>query len=105
MSSETMITGVRGRRIWDSRGRPTVEVDVTLANGTMGRGVAPAGASRGSREAIDLRDGGDAFGGYGVRRALDNIERIIGPLLLGRDAIDQAGIDRALIGADGTAQK
>lgn len=100
-----MITGVHGRRIWDSRGRPTVEVDVRLANGTMGRGVAPAGASRGSREAIDLRDGGDTLGGFGVARALENIERVIGPLLLGRDAIDQCAIDRAIIDADGTAQK
>jgi enolase len=105
MSIETMITAVRGRRIWDSRGRPTVEVDVRLANGTMGRGVAPAGASRGTREAIDLRDGDPALGGFGVARALANIETVIGPLLMGRNAIDQEAIDRALIDADGTAQK
>ena len=102
---DTTISAVRGRRVWDSRGRPTVEVDVHLANGAMGRGVAPAGASRGSREAIDLRDGGDAFGGYGVGRALDNIGRLIAPLLVGRDASDQVGIDRAMIEADGTPQK
>lgn len=103
--TDTMITALRGRRIWDSRGRPTVEVDVHLANGVMGRGVAPAGASRGSREAIDLRDGGSALGGLDVCRALENVELIIAPLLLGRDALDQEGIDRALIHADGTAQK
>ena len=103
--TDAMITALRGRRIWDSRGRPTVEVDVHLASGVIGRGVAPAGASRGSREAIDLRDGGSALGGLDVRRALENVERIIAPLLLGRDALDQQGIDRALIDADGTAQK
>ena len=103
--TDTMITAVRGRRIWDSRGRPTVEVDVHLANGVMGRGVAPAGASRGSREAIDLRDGGSALGGLDVRHALHNVERVIAPLLLGRNALGQDAIDRALIDADGTAQK
>ena len=102
---DTMITAVHGRRIWDSRGRPTVEVDVDLACGAMGRGVAPAGASRGTREAIDLRDGGKRLGGFDVRRALLNIERTIAPLLLGRDAADQPAIDRALIDADATPMK
>jgi enolase len=67
----TAIKSVTGRRIWDSRGNPTVEVDVHLENGKMGRGIAPAGASRGTREAIDLRDGTDALRGKGVQKALD----------------------------------
>ena len=61
--SKTQIVGVKGRRVWDSRGRPTVEVDVTLKCGAMGRAIAPAGASRGRAEAVDLRDGEEAFGG------------------------------------------
>ncbi|MCW8951371.1 MAG: phosphopyruvate hydratase, partial [Rhodospirillales bacterium] len=64
--SETAIRSVKGRRIWDSRGRPTVEVDVVLEGGGMGRAIAPAGASTGSGEAVDLRDGGKPFGGYDV---------------------------------------
>ena len=64
---DTTITSVNGRRVWDSRGRPTVEAEVRLACGALGRAIAPAGASRGSREAIDLRDGGDALGGMDVR--------------------------------------
>jgi enolase len=94
-----------GRRIWDSRGRPTVEVDVTLASGALGRGIAPAGASRGTREAIDLRDGGSALGGFGVTRAVANVNGEIAKALLGRDATDQAGCDRALIELDGTPNK
>ncbi|MEO8855973.1 MAG: phosphopyruvate hydratase [Burkholderiaceae bacterium] len=99
----TKILSIRGFRIWDSRGRPTVEAEVTLANGIVARGLAPAGASRGSHEAIDLRDGGSAHGGFDVMRAVDNIERLIAPALLGRDAMDQAGIDRTLIALDGSA--
>lgn len=64
--TDTTITTVRGRRVWDSRGRPTVEVEVQLATGVLGRAIAPAGASRGSNEAVDLRDGGTEFGGMGV---------------------------------------
>ena len=67
---DSSIADVAGRRVWDSRGRPTVEVTVTLADGAEGRAIAPAGASTGSGEAVDLRDGGDSFGGYDVRRAL-----------------------------------
>ena len=64
------IASLTGRQLWDSRGRPTVEAEVTLASGAVGRAIAPAGASRGAHEAIDLRDGGTAFGGYGVNRAV-----------------------------------
>lgn len=103
--SDTAITKLKGRRVWDSRGRPTVEVDITLADGSVGRGVAPAGASRGSREALDLRDGGDRLGGFGVDKALRAIETEIAPALIGLDATVQAGIDAKLIALDGTPLK
>jgi enolase len=103
--SNARIAAITPRRIWDSRGRPTVEVDVRLAGGAFGRGVAPAGASRGSREAIELRDGGSALGGYGVEQAIRGLRDEIAPALVGRDATDQGAIDRRLIELDGTAQK
>ena len=99
------IEHVLARRIWDSRGRPTVEVEVVNADGSCGTGIAPAGASRGSREAVELRDGGDRFGGRDVQQALRGIEREIAPALRGRDAADQAGIDGMLIALDGTPDK
>ncbi len=98
----TEISAVRGRRIWDSRGRPTVEVDIELAGGARGRGMAPAGASRGRFEAIDLRDGGAALGGFGVAQAVANVNDTIAPALLGLDATDQETIDGALEALDGT---
>ena len=73
------------RRIWDSRGRPTVEVEVVNEDGTSGRGIAPAGASMGTREAVELRDGGPRFKGLDVQRALEGIAREIAPALAGRD--------------------
>ena len=99
------IKHVVARRIWDSRGRPTVEVEITNEDGTSGLGFAPAGASRGTREAVELRDGGVAFKGLDVQAALRGIEREIAPLLVGRDVEDQAGIDAALIALDGTPNK
>jgi enolase len=101
----TTISNVRGRRVWDSRGRPTVEAEVTLADGTRARAIAPAGASTGSAEALDLRDGGAAFGGLDVQRALAAVNGEIGAALAGRDVTDQAGIDAALIALDGTPDK
>jgi len=101
----TLINTVLARRIWDSRGRPTVEVDVTLANGVRGRGVAPAGASRGSREAVDLRDGGKALGGFGVQAAIGNVNGAIAARIRGMDAMDQVAVDEALIALDGTPTK
>ena len=101
----TRIVRVRGRRVWDSRGRPTVEADVELAGGALGRAIAPAGASRGSREAVDLRDGGAPFGGFGVARALAAINGPLDAALRRLDAADQAAVDAALIAADGTPQK
>jgi enolase len=103
--SATEIMRVHGRRVWDSRGRPTVEAEVTLAGGAVGRAIAPAGASTGSGEAIDLRDGGAAFGGYDVTRAVGNVSGKIARALRGRGAADQAGIDGTLIGLDGTENK
>ncbi len=101
----TRITEVRARRIWDSRGRPTVEVEVALADGSIGRGIAPAGASTGSHEAVELRDGGDAFGGFGVDKAVAHVAREIGPALLGLDAREQRRADDVLIALDGTPNK
>ncbi len=103
--SDTTIRSVTGRRVWDSRGRPTIEVEVALAGGARGRAIAPAGASRGSAEAIDLRDGGDAFGGRDVATAVTNANGEIGAALSGTDAIDQAEADRILVDLDGTADK
>jgi enolase len=101
----TRIQSLQARRIWDSRGRPTVEVDVHLDDGTMGRGIAPAGASTGSNEAIELRDGGAHFGGYDVQKALANVTREIAPAIIGHDALDQRGVDDTLIALDGTSNK
>ena len=103
--SATTITSVHGRRVWDSRGRPTVEAEVRLAGGAYGRAIAPAGASTGTGEAIDLRDGGTAFGGLDVRRAQANISGEIAGALQGTDAVDQTAVDRILLALDGTANK
>ena len=101
----TSIRTLHARRIWDSRGRPTVEVDVILDDGTLGRGIAPAGASTGTHEAVELRDGGSEQGGYGVSRAIASVNREIGPALTGKDAMDQRSIDDTLIALDGTQNK
>jgi enolase len=103
--SDTTITGVHGRRVWDSRGRPTVEAEIRLAGGIIGRAIAPAGASTGSGEAIELRDGGTRLGGRDVRRAVAAVNGEIARALIGRDAADQAGLDQGLIELDGTPQK
>ena len=99
------IRSVRGRRVWDSRGRPTVEAEVTLEDGTIARAIAPAGASTGSAEAVDLRDGGAAFGGLDVQRALTAVNGEISTAMAGRSVLDQAGNDAALIALDGTPNK
>ena len=103
--TDTTITRVHGRRVWDSRGRPTVEVEVHVGGGAIGRAIVPAGASRGSNEAVDLRDGGPAFGGLGVAKAVANINTEISRVLSGRDASRQAEIDDELIACDGTPNK
>ena len=103
--STTEIISVRGRRVWDSRGRPTVEAEVTLAGGALGRAIAPAGASTGSGEAVDLRDGGSRFGGADVMMAVGNVNGEIARILRGCDARDQKSIDDVLIALDGTPNK
>src|SRR5438067_1767357 len=103
--SDTRIAGLQGRRVWDSRGRPTVEAEVRLIGDAVGRAIAPAGASTGSGEAIELRDGGTRLGGRDVQRAVAAINGEIAAALTGQDAADQAAIDRVLIALDGTPQK
>ena len=99
------IATVLARQLWDSRGRPTVEAEVRLEGGAIGRAIAPAGATRGAHEAVDLRDGGAAFGGMGVAKAVANVAAEIAPALTGMDARAQAAIDRTLVALDGTANK
>ena len=99
------ITSIRGRRVWDSRGNPTVEVDVVLESGAVGRAIAPAGASRGKREAIDLRDGGGRVGGFDVSKAVGSVNGAIAGALVGHDVADQSAIDNLLIQLDGTDNK
>jgi enolase len=99
------IRAVVGRRILDSRGNPTVEVDVSLAEGGHGRAAVPSGASTGEFEAVELRDGGDAWAGKGVERAVANVNGEIAKAVTGLEATDQAAVDRALIELDGTPNK
>jgi enolase len=101
----TAITGVTGRRVWDSRGRPTVEVEIALAGGARGRAIAPAGASRGAHEAVDLRDGGTRLGGLEVSGAVANVNGPIARALAGMDAREQRAVDAALVALDGTPTK
>jgi enolase len=100
--TDSTIVRVYGRRVWDSRGRPTVEVEVQLESGVRGRAIAPAGASRGSREPIEMRDGDRALGGMGVARALSGINTEIAGILIGRSALRQEEIDDDLVTLDGT---
>lgn len=103
--SDTTILAVTGRRVWDSRGRATVEAEIALAGGAIGRAIAPAGASMGTGEAVDLRDGGTAQGGLDVTRAVGHVTGSIAQALRGVDAADQAGLDKVLIDLDGTPNK
>jgi enolase len=99
------IEEIVAREILDSRGNPTVEVECVLQGGGAGRAAVPSGASTGSREALELRDGGKRYGGKGVRKAVAGVHDEIAPRILGMDARDQARIDRALIDLDGTEDK
>ncbi len=101
----TKIVDIRAREILDSRGNPTVEADVHLAGGAFGRAAVPSGASTGALEAIELRDGGDRFGGKGVSQAVDNVRDVITPQLLGTDATRQEQIDQIMLDLDGTPNK
>src|SRR6266850_841205 len=96
------IVEIKAREILDSRGNPTVEVDVALESGARGRAAVPSGASTGTREALELRDGDrKRYLGKGVRNAVANVHKVLALALLGRDAADQAGIDRTMIELDG----
>jgi len=102
----TEIVDVKARQIMDSRGNPTVEVDVYVACGAVGRAAVPSGASTGKREALELRDKrSKAFGGKGVTRAVKNVQTVIAPAILGMDAADQIALDNHMIQLDGTANK
>ncbi len=102
----TMIAEVVGREVLDSRGNPTVEVDVRLEDGAVGRAIVPSGASTGAHEAVELRDGDKGrYGGKGVQKAVENVNRAIAEELVGLSAVDQVGIDRILIDLDGSPNK
>jgi len=102
----SIIESIEAREILDSRGNPTVEVDVILEDGSMGRAAVPSGASTGVHEAIELRDGDkNRFGGKGVLKAVENVNEVIAPELEGMDALDQVAIDHAMIALDGTPNK
>ncbi|HVC87876.1 MAG TPA: phosphopyruvate hydratase [Gaiellaceae bacterium] len=101
----TRIVHVQGRQVLDSRGNPTVEVDVRLDSGAFGRAIVPSGASTGVHEAVELRDGGAEWGGKGVSQAVGNVNGELAAAVHGRDATDQEGLDRALIDLDGTPNK
>ena len=101
----TSIRKVKAREILDSRGNPTVEVELTIEAGITGLAGVPSGASTGEFEAMELRDGGKRYLGKGVRKAVDNVNSIIGPAILGLDAADQINLDRTLIELDGTPNK
>ncbi len=103
--SDSSIASVHGRQILDSRGNPTVEVEVTLAGGAVGRAAVPSGASTGVHEAVELRDGGPEWGGKGVTKAVANVGGEIAGAVAGLDATDQAALDRRLVELDGTPNK
>ncbi|HET9344212.1 MAG TPA: phosphopyruvate hydratase [Candidatus Limnocylindrales bacterium] len=106
MSTNTIIELVDAREILDSRGNPTVEVDVVLGDGSVGRAAVPSGASTGAHEAVELRDGDkERFGGKGVLTAIANVTDTIAPAIYGLDAADQAGLDQVLVELDGTPNK
>src|SRR5438045_556940 len=102
----TAIIDIQGREILDSRGNPTVEVDVALDDGSFGRAAVPSGASTGAHEAVELRDDDPGrYGGKGVRRAVDNVVSVIAPAVMDLDALDQRAIDLAMADLDGRASK
>ncbi len=102
----TIISDVYARQVLDSRGNPTVEVEIYLESGVMGRAIVPSGASTGAHEAVELRDGDkEVYLGKGVLKAVENVNEVIAPELIGFDARDQVGIDQLLIELDGTPNK
>ncbi len=101
----THIESVQARQVLDSRGNPTIEAVLTLKGGITGRAMVPSGASTGTREAVELRDGAAAFGGLGVERAIRNVREQLAPLVIGMDPREQAQLDQAMIDLDGTSDK
>jgi len=101
----TDIIAVNGREILDSRGNPTIEVEVVLSSGNFGRAIVPSGASTGEHEALELRDGEKRYNGKGVKKAVENVNKIISKNLIGMDAANQISIDRKLLEIDGTPNK
>ncbi|MDE0709560.1 MAG: phosphopyruvate hydratase, partial [bacterium] len=101
----TTISTVRARQILDSRGNPTVEAEVGLTGGAVGRAAVPSGASTGTLEAVELRDGGAPYAGKGVARAVSNVNDILGPAVIGHDATEQPLIDQVMIDLDATTNK
>src|SRR5204863_9825460 len=101
----SQIRQTHARQVLDSRGNPTIEVEVTLASGAGGRAAVPSGASTGEFEAVELRDGGEAYGGKGVTKAVANVNGELGDAVKGHDAADQPGLDQAMIELDGTPNK
>ncbi|MGI8747810.1 MAG: phosphopyruvate hydratase, partial [Deinococcus sp.] len=99
------IDTIIAREVLDSRGNPTVEAEVTLESGYRGRAIVPSGASTGSHEALELRDGGGRYGGKGVLKAVENVNTVIAPALTGMDADQQGLIDHAMLELDGTSNK
>ena len=102
---EYIISSIKARQIIDSRGNPTVEADVVLADGTMGRAAVPSGASTGAGEALELRDGDAHWGGKSVYKAVANVNNVIAPALVGHNAGDQKALDEAMLALDGTDNK
>ena len=99
------IIKINARQIFDSRGNPTVEVDVLTENGFFGRAAVPSGASTGEHEAVELRDGGDKYMGKGVLNAVNNVNQIIAKEIIGKSVFDQKKIDKLMIDLDGTPNK
>ena len=103
--TQTTIQTLTSREILDSRGNPTVEVDVTLSDGSFARAAVPSGASTGAFEAAELRDGGARYLGKGVIHAVENVTQKIAPVVIGHDAFDQRGLDEKMIALDATVNK
>ena len=101
----TLIENVQGTELLDSRGNPTVGAAVRLTGGAVGTAIVPSGASTGMHEATELRDGGDRYGGKGVLKAVQNVNEVLGPALVGMDALEQADLDQALVELDGSPNK
>src|SRR5213079_2416518 len=102
----TNIGEIVARQVLDSRGNPTVEAEVRLVSGTVGRAIVPSGASTGEHEALELRDGDSKrYLGKGVIRAVKNVETVLGPAVVGMDSLDQSAVDAVLLQADGTPTK